>query len=126
MVSARAAAGLAVSGAAAAVLAGCGGTAHALTPGSWSPSRGQALIEYYGCGACHRIGGIPLATGRVGPPLTNFVRRFRLIAGVLPNTPQNVVRWIMDPPKFVHGVDMPDLGLGRRGAEDAVAYLYRQ
>lgn len=124
--SVRALAGVAAAGAAAAVLAGCGASTRATVPSSWSPARGKALIDYYGCGACHRIGGIPLANGHVGPPLTNFVRRYRLIAGVLPNTPQNVVRWILDPPKIVPTVDMPDLGLGRHGAEDVVAYLYRQ
>jgi len=125
-VSTRALAAVTAAGAAAALLAGCGGGARATVPSSWSPARGRTLIDYYGCGACHRIGGIPLANGHVGPPLTNFVRRYRLIAGVLPNTPQNVVRWILDPPKIVPTVDMPDLGLGRHGAEDVVAYLYRQ
>lgn len=124
--SGRALAGLAVVGAGAVLLAGCGGASPAATPSSWSPARGKMLIEYYGCGACHRIGGISLANGHVGPPLTNFVRRYRLIAGTLPNTPQNVVRWILDPPKIVPTVDMPDLGLGRHGAEDIAAYLYRQ
>lgn len=124
--TARAPIALTVLGVAAVVLAGCGGASHAATPSSWKPARGKMLIEYYGCGACHRIGGISLANGHVGPPLTNFVRRYRLIAGVMPNTPQNVVRWILDPPKIVPTVDMPDLGLGRRGAEDVVAYLYRQ
>lgn len=123
---ARALTGLIPFGAAAVVLAGCGATSHTTTPPSWNPARGKALIEYYGCGACHMIGGIPLANGHVGPPLTNFVRRYQLIAGVMPNTPQNAVRWILDPPKIIPTVDMPDLGLGPHGAEDITAYLYRQ
>lgn len=118
--------GLAAVGAAAVALVGCGSGTQAATPSSWNPAHGKMLIEYYGCGACHRIGGIPLANGHVGPPLTNFVRRYRLIAGVMPNTPQNTVRWILDPPKIVPTVDMPDLGLGPHGARDVAAYLYRQ
>jgi hypothetical protein len=32
----------------------------------------------------------------------------------------------MDPPRFVHGVDMPNLDVRRPGAQDIAAYLYRQ
>ena len=110
------------------VLAGCGtGQAHSPSlPASASASRGKMLIGYFGCGACHVIGGVATANGHVGPPLTNFTRSYPQIAGVLPNTPRNVVRWIMDPPKFVPKVDMPVLGIGRHGAEDIAAYLYHQ
>jgi cytochrome c len=115
--------------AAAAVLAGCstrGALYHPTLSTSWSASRGKALIEYYGCGSCHVIGGVPDANGHVGPPLTNFGRRYHQIAGVLPNTPRNVVRWIMNPPQFVPKVDMPVLGIGPQGAGDITAYLYGQ
>lgn len=109
-----------------AVSSGCGATAPQKLPPGASASRGKMLIGYYGCGACHVIGGVPNATGRVGPPLTNFSRNYHQIAGVMPNTPPNVVRWIMNPPKFVPNVDMPVLGIGRHGALDIAAYLYRQ
>ncbi len=120
---------LALAALAAAALAGCGqgqGVLHAAPPQSWNDSRGKMLIEYYGCGACHVIGGVSGANGHVGPPLTNLASRYRQIAGVMPNTPSNLVRWIMNPPKFVHAVDMPDLGVRRPGAQDIAAYLYRQ
>lgn len=118
-----------LAAAGAALLAGCGqgqGVLRAAPPASWNASRGHMLIEYYGCGACHVIGGVSNATGHVGPPLTNFESRYREIVGVLPNTPRNVVRWIMDPPRFVRGVDMPNLDVRRPGAQDIAAYLYRQ
>ncbi len=109
-----------------AVLGGCGsGTTHPGLPESASPARGKMLIEYYGCGACHVIGGIATADGRVGPPLTSFTSK-RLIAGVLPNTPANVVRWIVDPPRVSARTDMPALGIGRQGALAIVAYLEGQ
>jgi len=114
-------AGLALAGS-----AGCGASAFSTLPAGASAARGRMLIGYYGCGACHVIGGIATAQGHVGPPLTDFVRRYREIAGVLPNTPANVVRWIMDPPRFLPKVDMPVLGVGRRGALDITAYLYGQ
>lgn len=114
---------------AALLCAGCGQGQGVLGPGvpaSWNASRGHMLIEFYGCGACHVIGGITNANGHVGPSLTNFRRRYRNIAGVLPNTPQNLVRWIMNPPRFVSTVDMPDLDVRRPGAQDIAAYLYRR
>lgn len=122
--------GTAIAVAAAAVLvavaSGCGATTHVKLPPSASASRGKLLIGYYGCGACHVIGGVAQANGHVGPPLTHFSRDYHQIAGVMPNTPQNVVDWIMDPPKYVPNVDMPVLGVGRHGALDIAAYLYSQ
>ena len=125
----RGAIGIVAAAAAAGGLVGCntrGALYHPNISASWKPSHGKTLIEYYGCGSCHVIGGVSGANGHVGPPLTNFTRRYHLIAGVMQNTPNNVVRWIMNPPKFVHGVDMPVLGIGRHGAQDITAYLYRQ
>ena len=106
---------------------GCGNaTQHPKLPPSASASRGKMLIEYYGCGACHVIGGISTANGHVGPPLTNFSRRYTQIVGVLPNTPRNLVRWIMNPLRYAPKGDMPVLGVGPRGALDIAAYLYSQ
>ena len=115
--------------AATAGLVGCNtqqALSHPKIAATWNPSRGRALIGYYGCGSCHVIGGVEGANGRVGPPLTRYTRRYHQIAGVLPNTPANLVRWIMNPPKYVPGVDMPVLGIGVRGARDIAAYLYGQ
>jgi cytochrome c len=106
--------------------AGCGrGTTRPDLPASASPARGKQLIEYYGCGACHVIGGIATANGHVGPALTNFSAD-RQIAGTLPNTAANVVRWIRNPQKIAPKTDMPTLGIGRQGAQAIAAYLYGQ
>jgi cytochrome c2 len=105
---------------AAAGAAGCGGTSSSSLPGA-DASHGRALIEYYGCGACHDISGIQ-PKGRVGPSLVGF-RDARQIAGVLPNTAANLVRWIQDPQQAAPKTDMPDLGIGK-GARDIAAYLY--
>src|SRR5690242_21410450 len=63
---------------------------------SGDPGHGQAVIQYYGCGSCHSIGGIDTARGQVGPPL-NGVRDRVYIAGMLQNDPDNMSRWIRDP-----------------------------
>jgi cytochrome c2 len=88
-----------------------------------NPVRGARLIHRISCGACHSIPGIPGAHGRVGPPLAGFARRI-YIAGVLPNTPTNLVRWVIDPPAIAPMTAMPVLGLTPRDARDVAAYLY--
>jgi len=47
-----------------------------------------------------------------------------MIAGELPNVPDNLVRWIMNPPAIEPGTAMPDLGLSKQQARDIAAYLY--
>ena len=111
--------------AAAALLAGCGRGTHRPNLPDADPAHGKQLIEYYGCGACHVIGGVGGADGHVGPPLRNFSSD-RMIAGKLPNTPANVARWIHDPQAIVPGSDMPVLGIGLGGARDIASYLYGQ
>lgn len=85
--------------------------------------RGALVIREKGCGACHDIPGIRGANGVVGPPLANFSNR-SFIGGHLPNSPENVIQWVMNP----HAVDpktaMPGLGLDLQQARDVTAYLY--
>ena len=87
------------------------------------PARGAVLIAKEGCGSCHSIRQIAGAHGRVGPPLDNIAER-SYIAGVLPNTPENLVAWVQAPQRVVPGNIMPDMGLSRRDAQDIAAYLY--
>lgn len=120
-----AAAGLFLLGVAACI-AGCTG---GQTPGpyqvamSGNPHEGRHLIEAYGCGSCHTIPGIYTARGVVGPPLFFFGRR-TMIAGELPNTPDNLVRWLVNPRAVEPGTAMPNLGLSQEQAQDIAAYLY--
>ncbi len=107
------------------VLAGCRGpTEHTASqmPGA-DPGRGRQLIGVYACGACHIIPGAPRADGVLGPPLTLWSRR-AVVAGVLPNSPAYLVRWIMTPQAVVPGNAMPDMGINHRDAADIAAYLY--
>jgi len=89
-----------------------------------NPYQGRRLIVSYGCGSCHTIPGIYQARGLVGPPLYFFGRR-TMIAGELPNTPPNLVRWLRNPPAVEPGTAMPDLGLTQDQAQDIAAYLDR-
>jgi len=85
--------------------------------------RGKDLIVHYDCGSCHSIPGIREARGLVGPPLILMGRR-TYIAGEVPNTPDNLVKWLMDPKSIESGTAMPKLGLSEDQARDISAYLY--
>ncbi len=85
--------------------------------------RGAQVIQQFGCGACHTIPGVTGANGLVAPPLLWWSRR-TFIAGELPNTPENLVRWIRSPESVEPKTAMPALGLTDQQARDAAAYLY--
>ena len=87
------------------------------------PRHGKELIEGYGCGGCHLIPGIHAARGMVGPPLIYLGQR-TMIAGELPNTPENLARWIENPKAVEPNTAMPNLGLREDQAYDVAAYLY--
>lgn len=84
--------------------------------------RGATLIRSYGCGSCHTVPGIEDANGVVGPPLIQIGRRI-YIAGILRNTPDNMIAWLRDPQRFVPGNAMPDMGMSERDAREVAAYL---
>jgi cytochrome c len=88
-----------------------------------NPDRGKQIIQGYGCGACHIIPGIRSARGLVGPPLNMYSRR-TIVAGELPNTPENLARWIEHPRALEPRTAMPDLGLTLDQSYDVAAYLY--
>ena len=96
-------------------------TATALTGGD--PGRGSTAIQRYGCGACHTIPGIRGAAATVGPPLTDIALRSYL-AGVIKNTPENMIRWIQNPPAIDAKTAMPHLGVSEAEARDIASYLY--
>jgi cytochrome c2 len=91
--------------------------------GGGNAGRGADAIRRYGCGACHTIPGIAGAKGQVGPPLAGMGGR-AYIAGVLTNTPGNMIRWIVDPQAVDSLTAMPLLGVSATEARDIAAYLY--
>ena len=87
------------------------------------PRSGREKMMRYGCPACHQIPGVQTAVGEVGPPLDHIARRTYL-AGELPNTPQNMMRWIEKPRDVEPHTAMPDMGVTDNDARDITAYLY--
>jgi cytochrome c oxidase subunit 2 len=69
-------------------------------------AQGQVGFVAHGCTACHTVRGTA-AAGRVGPDLTHIGSRLRIAAGVLPNEPGALVRWIGDADRIKPGVHMP-------------------
>jgi cytochrome c len=88
-----------------------------------SPERGRRALVEYGCTGCHMVPGIYGADALVGPPLIYWADR-QYIAGRIPNTPDNLVSWIMAPQSIVPGSAMPDMDVTWGDARDIAAYLY--
>ena len=86
------------------------------------PKTGVALIGQAQCSACHIIPGIAAADGMSGPSLKGFGRR-TMIAGMLANTPSNLVAWLRAPQTLSPGNAMPNMNLSAPQARDIAAYL---
>jgi len=59
----------------------------------------------------------------IGPSLKGWPGR-TAIAGLLPNTPDQLALWIRAPQTIKPGDAMPDLGVGEREARDMAAFLF--
>lgn len=84
--------------------------------------RGKRALEQYACATCHEIPGVTGATVPVGPSLRKLAFR-TYIAGVLPNTSGNMIRWLREPQAIKPGTAMPDLRVSERDARDIAAFL---
>ena len=98
-------------------------TSEPMTGGN--PRTGQQLIARYGCAACHQIKGIAHADSKVGPSLEE-IRDSSYVGGVLPNSADNLIKWIMHPRAASPNTAMPELGVTQSEARDMAAYLYSQ
>lgn len=94
-------------------------TAPAVAPHTATGEQGRALFAANGCAACHRIRGVTPA-GTIGPDLTHLADRTTLGAGVLPNTPAALARWISGSQSIKPENGMPDF---RIFAPDELAAL---
>lgn len=83
---------------------------------------GKVVFLSKGCTGCHTVQGIPEAQGKVGPELTHEASN-PLIAGALPNTEENLRKFLKDPATVKPGTVMPNLSLTDREIEALVAFL---
>ncbi len=84
--------------------------------------RGRQALHQYACSACHTIPGVTSSKPLVGPPLDGMGSR-RLIAGTLPNTPENLAKWLVQTQAVKPGTAMPQLDVAPQDARDMAAYL---
>ena len=99
------------------------GAAPAVDPGT-PAAEGQQIIAGKPCVGCHTIPGIPGATGTVGPNLGGVASRTKIAGGAVNNSgPDDLKKWIMNPPGLKPGTLMPNLGLTDDEATKIVAYL---
>lgn len=85
-------------------------------------SKGKQAFLAQTCINCHRIQGT-IAKGTYAPDLTHLMSRQTLASGMVPNTPDNLRRWIADPQKLKEGALMPAFGLSKSDQEAIVRYL---
>jgi cytochrome c oxidase subunit 2 len=85
-------------------------------------SEGRSVFERTACINCHAVGGTA-AVGRFGPDLTHLMSRDTIASGAVPNTPDNLRRWIQDPDILKPGSKMPAMGLSDSELTALTAYL---
>jgi cytochrome c oxidase subunit II len=85
-------------------------------------ARGREIFEKAACASCHTIAG-SVASGRFGPDLTHLMSRDTLASGIIPNTRENLRRWIERPDTFKPASLMPAMGFGDRELDAVTDYL---
>jgi cytochrome c oxidase subunit 2 len=97
---------------------------HERQPAAEDPAAkiGRATFLGQSCINCHQVRGTP-ARGRYAPDLTHLMARQTLASGMVPNTPENLRRWVTDPQPIKPGCLMPAFGLTDRQRNDIVDYL---
>ena len=81
------------------------------------------LMQAKGCGACHIIPGVPGAAGMIGPSLEGLMGRDTIAAGTIPNTPENMRKWLKDPPAMKPGTLMLNLALTDQEIDTLTEFL---
>lgn len=94
----------------------------ATVPTTDSAQRGLKLFQTMTCINCHSIDGVSIAAN-AAPNLTHLADRTVLGAGVLSNTPTNLLRWLKDPQAIKPGCFMPNLKLTDAQADELADYL---
>ena len=97
----------------------------AITVAGGDPARAPDIIRRYGCAGCHTIPGIPGGDGKVGGPLAGIKSRV-YVGGVVTNTADNLIAWIVTPQTFSPRSAMPATGISEAEARDVATYLYSQ
>ena len=85
-------------------------------------ARGAQLFRDLTCINCHAIQGVE-SRPTAGPDLTHVASRRYLGSGIVPNTPENLRRWMTDPQEVKPGALMPSFKLNDEQLAHLLAYL---
>ena len=86
-------------------------------------AQGQQVFLQAGCTQCHIITGVNDQVGQPAPDLTHFASRNVMAGAIMDSTPDNIRRWLANPPAIKPGSFMPNLNLTNDQIEALVAYL---
>jgi cytochrome c2 len=92
-------------------------------PSIGNAAHGKQLIAQYGCNVCHAIPGTEGPQGALGPTLAGLATRPAISNGVVPNTPENLAKYVENPPALNPQSSMPALGISPPESKDIAAFL---
>lgn len=82
-----------------------------------------AEIFEQSCISCHAVDATDTKT-MAGPNLANFGERNKIAAAILPNTKEDLKKWLQEPEVVKPGNLMPNLGINDEQADALVEYLH--
>jgi cytochrome c oxidase subunit 2 len=83
---------------------------------------GKEVFLHTSCVNCHTVNGTE-AHGKFGPDLTHLASRETFASGIVPNTRENLRKWIADPDSLKTGSLMPRMNLTARDLDLITAYM---
>jgi cytochrome c oxidase subunit II len=83
---------------------------------------GRDVFLSQSCVNCHRVTGTS-AKGTYAPDLTHLMSRQTLASGMVPNTKDELRKWVNDPQQVKQGCLMPAFGLSEQQVKLLVDYL---
>lgn len=92
-------------------------------PNTELAAEGEAIFND-SCISCHAVDATETEQELAGPNLANFGDRNKLASAILPNTKEDLKRWIQAPEEIKPGNLMPNLGIDDQQAEALAEYLH--
>ncbi len=87
-----------------------------------SARAGREVFLSQTCVNCHRVRGTS-AAGTYAPDLTHMMSRQTLASGIVPNTREELRKWLVDPQQTKSGCLMPAFRLSESNVDQLVNYL---
>jgi cytochrome c oxidase subunit 2 len=97
-------------------------TGAGTTAQSDEATKGQVVFTRESCAGCHTIRGTS-AQGTVGPDLSDFGSRRTIGGATVPNTPDELAKWITNSQAIKPGNIMPPISLSPSDLQSVVTYL---